>query len=358
MEKSFLLTGESQKWYDTTDFILMMRERNIAMSKVLSGVRAAARRYPIATSVLICALFYGAALVYGLISLLFFPSGMGEYTSLLSQEFFLAFVAVGLLFLLGLSDVLRARGTHFFGGLGTGAYFLVLAYINLLFQIISILVTFLTAESAPVLTPPQEWIAFLLLMPMIGIAEEFFFRGMIAELFFRKYAKDAYGVWTATIASGVFFGLIHLTNLRSDTVPGVFVQCASACFMGMALSAVYYRSRNIWVVVFLHAFIDFSALLESAVISSSSIAETIGSYSFVQMLSLLQYLLVTLVLLRPRKVSAILSAPHPENGSAQTKDAKNLRAFSIAVGAAALLYLVMVALFILTAKDPFAFLKM
>ena len=39
-------------------------------------------------------------------------------------------------------------------------------------------------------------------------------------------------------------------------VLGGMMLCSVAGMMGMAFAAIYFRSGNIWVVVFLHGFID------------------------------------------------------------------------------------------------------
>lgn len=42
-----------------------------------------------------------------------------------------------------------------------------------------------------------------------------FFRGIVSNLFYDKYAVDSFGMRTAVISSGVIFGMVHLANCIS-----------------------------------------------------------------------------------------------------------------------------------------------
>lgn len=69
------------------------------------------------------------------------------------------------------------------------------------------------------------------------ILEEILFRGIILDGFLKNYSPAKAIIW-----SGVIFGAIHL-------IPA---QALNAAFIGIALGWVYYRTRSLWLCMFLH----------------------------------------------------------------------------------------------------------
>ena len=153
---------------------------------------------------------------------------------------------------------------------------------------------------------------FIAAMFLTGLTEELYFRGLVSNLFLEKFGRNRYGVWSAVICSGMIFGLMHLGNLFAADPGGVLIQTFAAAAMGMALTAIYYKTRNIWVVIFLHAFNDFCALIISACISGVSMAGIIGSYSPLQFISAAPYIIVTIILLRDNEMNRICHFSSPE----------------------------------------------
>jgi len=94
--------------------------------------------------------------------------------------------------------------------------------------------------------------------------------------------------------------------MSSDTV-GVLVQVVAACAMGMALTAIYHRCRNIWVLILVHAFVDFCGAFYSGFVAGGSLSSTISSYEPYQVISAVPYIIVTIVLLRPSKMREIIA---------------------------------------------------
>ena len=96
---------------------------------------------------------------------------------------------------------------------------------------------------------------------LIGIYEEFLCRGWLLNEFLERYGDTKKGVWTSIIASGVIFGLIHFINISSGGLANTFVQVFSASATGIIFGLIYYKTKNIWTVVFLHGFWDFCLFL-------------------------------------------------------------------------------------------------
>ena len=95
----------------------------------------------------------------------------------------------------------------------------------------------------------------------IGIVEEFFCRAWLLNEFLERYGNSYKGVIKCIIVSALLFGLIHWTNvLNGQTVLETATQIIQATAIGVVLGAIYYRTKNIWSVVFLHAFWDFAIM--------------------------------------------------------------------------------------------------
>lgn len=259
-------------------------------------------RFPILLSLIITGCFFGVLIGTGrLLNLLRIPDlNSGGYTAQAAGEAAVAVFALLCLWLIGELKTLR-RGS-FGKGLACGTYLLVIIALNVIMQLYSVL----SAGSA--LRGVAAAVFFILTMFLIGFAEETVFRGAISTAIFEKYATDYSGAWFSVIVSGLLFGAMHMINgITLGSFDGVFVQCVAAMAMGMMLTAVYYRSGSLWAVIFLHAALDFAALLSGMFESSGSIDSVIGSYSSANLVAVFPYIGVTAFLMRPSKMKPIVS---------------------------------------------------
>lgn len=96
---------------------------------------------------------------------------------------------------------------------------------------------------------------------LVGIYEEFLCRGWLLNEFLERYGDTKKGVWVSIIASGIIFGLIHFINVSSNGFAGTLTQVLNASATGILWGFIYYKTKNIWTVVFFHAFWDFSLFL-------------------------------------------------------------------------------------------------
>lgn len=224
--------------------------------------------------------------------------GGNYYVLLLIQEAAGAALAYGMLYASGLCPVLKNRGSGFLKGLLTGLYLIVMSVYSLIFFN-------LLYEGDKKL---QSWYfiaAFLACMVCVGIAEEFVFRGVIATLFLKRFGTDKKGVWKAVAVSGVLFGIAHVSNILEGSLTGVLVQTVIASMLGMLLAAIYFRTGCIWVTVFLHALIDVAAGITTGLYGNETLMDTVSSYSPVNLISCVPYLIVLLVLLRKKKIGEV-----------------------------------------------------
>ena len=199
----------------------------------------------------------------------------------------------------GRAGILFRRGSGFFNGLLVGMYPLVLIgysfFATLMFQ---------RPENTPLL-PLGRILTFLLSMMMVGVAEEFVFRGVIAQTLLEHYGTSRGGIWKACIVSGLLFGAGHLTNILGSEPFGVLMQCLFAAALGVLFAAIYFRTGNLWVTVFLHGMMDISSMLIGGLYGTTTLAESVSGYNITMLYSVVLYLVPLAFLLRKKKLPEV-----------------------------------------------------
>ncbi|MCD7732466.1 MAG: CPBP family intramembrane metalloprotease [Oscillospiraceae bacterium] len=268
-------------------------------------MRTTVSKHPLLWSIVTVVVFlialWGPAILISYFGPSFFLTN-GDYVYQGTVECFTSLIGIGFVALMGYGWIWNERGKGLGKGFLSAGYFIVVSLYSLVIYVADI-----ALMDDVEFNPLWQIIVFVLTVLLIGLAEETFFRGVVANLFLDKYGNDPAGVWCATICSGMVFGLMHLSNLMSSDTVGVLVQVVAACAMGMALTAIYYRCRNIWVLVLVHAFVDFCGAFYSGFIAGGSLSSTISSYEPYQVISALPYLIVTVILLRPKKLREIIA---------------------------------------------------
>ena len=225
-------------------------------------------------------------------------SGLDEYLLSLVQELVGAGAAWLLLRRTGRQGLLGRRGSGFWNGLLVGMY-------PLAFICYSIYSALIFERPDTPLLPAGRILSFLACMAMVGVAEEFLFRGVIAETLLEHFGTSRAGVWKACLLSGVLFGAAHLTNLTGSAPLGVLMQCVFAASLGTLLAAVYFRTGNIWVTVFIHAAMDITSMLVGGLYGTQSVADSISTYDITMLASVAVYLIPTAFLLRKKKIGEV-----------------------------------------------------
>ena len=96
----------------------------------------------------------------------------------------------------------------------------------------------------------------------IGFFEEIIFRGLLLTLFLQKLPKSRKGVFGAIVLSSAVFGFIHALNLFSGASLGnTFLQIGYSFLIGMMWAVMYLKTKNIWLVMILHATYNFFGLV-------------------------------------------------------------------------------------------------
>ena len=226
-------------------------------------------------------------------------SALDTYLYSTLQELVGALIAVLFLVRTDRAGLLRRRGSGFFNGLLVGMYPLVFIGYNTFGSLL------LGRPENGTLQPAVRICTFLANMAMVGVAEEFIFRGVIAQTLLEHFGTSRAGIWKACLLSGLFFGGAHLTNILSSAPFGVLMQCVFAGSLGVLFAAIYFRTGNLWVLVFLHGAQDAASLLAGGLYGTENMSTAVSSYDSTMLLSVLVYLIPTFFLLRKKKIGEV-----------------------------------------------------
>lgn len=221
-----------------------------------------------------------------------------NYIVLFIKEFLLVCFCMFLVFASGQADIFHRKGSGIMKGIWIGFFYVFMSSVTLVINLF-------LEEVEKNLQPWYMILAFFLCMICVGIAEELFFRGIIAEILFGQFGVDRAGIWKAVILSGMFFGIIHLSNLSFGKPMGVFVQIAGATISGMVFTAIYYRSGNIWTVVLIHSYNDMAALALSGIYGCGTVKDTISDYGPLKLIGMVPHVIVLFILLRRKKIREV-----------------------------------------------------
>lgn len=200
-------------------------------------------------------LFYGILLVFGsnIAGLLYQTLFYGKYNTMFISELVILLFALIMLLLGKRLSILKPCGKSIIYGIKRGMPIFVVSLISLFSSLTGIL-----GESLNI----PNLISLIILAITIGMAEEFFFRGFIQGEIVDAYGKSRKQVIISVVVSGVIFGLVHITNaLSGQDIITTLMQVLQASSLGILLGSIYFITKNIWSVVFLHAFYDFAIML-------------------------------------------------------------------------------------------------
>ena len=152
-------------------------------------------------------------------------------------------------------------------------------------------------------------VIFILCMFMVGLSEELCTRTIIAETLLEHYGTSKKGIYLAAIVSGILFGLLHLFNLSSQDTLGTIVQVFAAGAGGITYAAIYFRTGNIWILVFVHMLNDigtgaFYGLFNNGTLTSALESDSGGSALYGLVL-VIPEIIATIYLLRDAKIHEV-----------------------------------------------------
>lgn len=120
----------------------------------------------------------------------------------------------------------------------------------------------LITQKAYITEPVSYILVFALEAFMIGLFEEFAFRGVLFPYILENRRSSSKSIFWATVLSSSAFGAVHLLNVFAGAgVGGVFLQVGYSFLIGGMCAIVLLYTRCIWLCVALHAIYDFCGYL-------------------------------------------------------------------------------------------------
>ncbi len=199
--------------------------------------------------------------------------------------------------------LLTKKGKGFFKGLPVAIYPICFSLFCLASQTYTAL-----SEKAP-LQDMTTILIFILCMFMVGLSEELCTRAIVSESLLEHYGTNKKGIYLAAIVSGILFGLLHLFNLTSQDTLGTIVQVFAAGAGGITYAAIYFRTGNIWITVFIHMLNDigtgaYYGLFNNGNLTTALSDDTGGSPLYGLVL-VIPEIIVTIYLLRDAKLPEV-----------------------------------------------------
>lgn len=102
---------------------------------------------------------------------------------------------------------------------------------------------------------------------LVGLAEEYIFRGLLISLFLKVTHNNALG---AVVGSSIMFGLIHMMNLKALPIGYVSAQVIFAAAIGILFGTIYIKTHNIAIVIVLHALRDMFPMFSNKMMAEAS----------------------------------------------------------------------------------------
>ncbi|MEN8078756.1 CPBP family intramembrane glutamic endopeptidase [Clostridioides difficile] len=169
----------------------------------------------------------------------------------------------------GYKNIFSLKSRNFIMLFTQGWYIFIVAIIN-------VTLTLLSLDENLIIMPSKTIVSYFIITNIsIGFFEEIIFRGLTLNLLINS--NKNYSIKKAIFISSLLFGLIHFINLFSSPylILGTLSQVIYTFCLGILLSSIYIKSRNIFIPIFLHAFFNitgsFSEILLAPNISNKDI---------------------------------------------------------------------------------------
>jgi len=92
----------------------------------------------------------------------------------------------------------------------------------------------------------------------VGFFEETLFRGILLLVLLDIFSEKKYGIIRAVILSSLIFGSLHIFNVFDGASIRVIIEQIGYSFlMGMLWAVMYVKTKNLWLVMLLHATYNF-----------------------------------------------------------------------------------------------------
>lgn len=120
----------------------------------------------------------------------------------------------------------------------------------------------IVSGAARVTAPAWQVCLFALSSLLIGVFEEFAFRGVFYMLLLSNHRSSKKQIFWVSVASSAVFGAVHLFNLLAGAgVGATLLQVGYSFLIGGMCSIALIVTGSIWIPVLLHALFDFGGYL-------------------------------------------------------------------------------------------------
>ena len=120
------------------------------------------------------------------------------------------------------------------------------------------------ANGTATITHGEWWWLFAIKCLLVGLMEEWFFRGILLDLFLQTAREKERGIFLPVLLSSLAFALFHLLNIFGGAGIGyVLLQTGYSFLIGGMLAVVFCKTRNLWICIVLHAIFDAGGFLVS-----------------------------------------------------------------------------------------------
>ena len=94
----------------------------------------------------------------------------------------------------------------------------------------------------------------------VGIMEELYLRGLLQNAIEKWLGKRKNASLSAVTIASILFGLGHIFGALGQPVITILCKTIWAAALGIYFGAIYVKTRNLWVPIFLHFFVDLCGL--------------------------------------------------------------------------------------------------
>lgn len=173
----------------------------------------------------------------------------------------------------------------------------------------------LISGAARVTSPGWQVALFALSCLLIGVFEEFAFRGVFYMLLLSTRHSSKKQIFTVSVVSSAAFGAVHLFNLLAGAgVGATLLQVGYSFLIGGMCSIALLVTGSIWIPVLLHALFDFGGYLiptlgEGMVWDGCTVVITA-----VLGVAVTVYMLCLLFRIEPKSIERLFPADDPDGG--------------------------------------------
>lgn len=144
---------------------------------------------------------------------------------------------------------------------------------------------------------------------MIGIFEEFAFRGVVFMSILEKRHRTNLDIFISIVLTSAVFGAVHLLNVfQGAGIGSVILQIGYSFLIGGMCSVVLIKTKNIWFCVIIHAVYDFGGYFMQTLGAGTWWDTPTVIITVILSVLVAIYVIIALIRLEPGSVDGMFSA--------------------------------------------------